>query len=259
MIIALQIFFALSLIIVIIIFVFQPKRIKAIAWPHNYREILFDYVSFYKELDAEGKKMFDEKFEKFLSSVKITGANADVEDMDRVLIGAAAVIPVYYIADWEYVHLREILVYPGNFNIDFDQQGNDRMISGMVGNGDLQNVLIISKWDLRQGFINNSSNRNTALHEFVHLIDKMDGILDGVPEILLERKYVGEWKKLIHATMEEIRSGRSEIDLYAATSPVECFAVVSEYYFKQPQLFRSNHPHLYEMLQRIFYRTISLL
>jgi Mlc titration factor MtfA (ptsG expression regulator) len=254
MVTVLQIFFALFLIILIIFFVFQPRRIKTFAWPENYRDLLNDYVTFYMNLNDEGKKLFEDKFQKFLSGVKITGANAEIEDIDRVLIGAAAVIPVYYISDWEYVNLREILVYPGNFNDDFDQQGNDRMISGMVGSGAMQNVLIVSKWELRQGFINSNSNRNTAIHEFVHLIDKMDGTLDGIPEILLERKHIAQWRQLLQSTMQNIRQGESDIDIYGATSPVECFAVVSEYFFEQPGLFRSNHPQLNEMLQQIFIR-----
>jgi Mlc titration factor MtfA (ptsG expression regulator) len=240
MVTVLQIFFALFLIILIIFFVFQPRRIKTFAWPENYRDLLNDYVTFYMNLNDEGKKLFEDKFQKFLSGVKITGANAEIEDIDRVLIGAAAVIPVYYISDWEYVNLREILVYPGNFNADFDQQGNDRMISGMVGSGAMQNVLIVSKWELRQGFINSNSNRNTAIHEFVHLIDKMDGTLDGIPEILLERKHIAQWRQLLQSTMQNIRQGESDIDIYGATSPVECF--------------RSNHPQLNEMLQQIFIR-----
>ncbi len=254
MVTVLQIFFSLLVIILVIVFVFQPKRLKAIAWPENYQDLLNDYVVFYSNLDEEGKKKFEDRFQKFLSAVKITGANAEVEDLDRVLIGAAAIIPVYFISDWEYVNLREILLYPGNFNTDFDQEGNNRMISGMVGSGALQNVLIISKWDLRQGFINGTTNRNTAIHEFVHLIDKMDGTLDGVPEILLPRKLVAEWRQLIELTMDQIRRGESDIDAYGATSPVECFAVVSEYFFEQPELFRSTHPELDEMLQQIFFR-----
>ncbi len=54
--------------------------------------------------------------------------------------------------------------------------------------------------------------------------------------------------------MERIRRGESDIDIYAATSPVECFAVVAEYFFEQPVLFRSAHPELNEMMQRIFIR-----
>lgn len=222
--------------------------------PDNYQELLNDYVRFYTRLPEEGKKLFEEKVEKFLSSVKITGANAEVEDLDVMLIAAAAVIPVYHIKDWEYINLKEVLLYPGSFNTDFEQQGQDRMISGMVGTGHMEAVLIVSKWELRQGFINSSSNRNVAIHEFIHLIDKMDGSLDGVPELLLERKYVTQWQQLLAMTMEQIRRGESDIDFYGATSPVECFAVVSEYFFEQPEVFQGNHPQLYEILRRIFIR-----
>jgi MtfA peptidase len=248
----LQVLFVLTLIVLIILFVFQPKHGKTVILPVNYQEILQDYVRFYAALNDIDRKQFDERLRKFLSAVKITGANADVEDLDRLLIGSAAVIPVFYIRDWEYMNLREIILYPGHFNADFDQEGTDRTISGMVGTGQLQNVMILSKWELRQGFINSNENRNTAIHEFVHLVDKMDGTLDGVPEILLERKYSVQWKELLEQTMEQVRMGRSDIDPYAATSPVECFAVVAEYFFMQPDKFRSVHPQLNAMLQRIF-------
>jgi len=115
-------------------------------------------------------------------------------------------------------------------------------------------MMILSKWELRQCFINSNSYRNTAIHEFVHLIDKMDGTLDGIPEILLQRKWLPQWQQLMDATMEVIRRGESDIDIYAATSPVEFFAVVAEYFFEQPDVFRSNHPELNEMMQRIFMR-----
>ena len=79
--------------------------------------------------------------------------------------------------------------------------------------------------------IRSSSNRNTAIHEFVHLIDKMDGTIDGIPELLLERKHILQWQQLMQSTMEQIRQRASDIDAYGATSQVECFAVVSEYFF----------------------------
>lgn len=254
MIIFLQVFFALLVVVLIILFVFQPRRKEGIELPENYQELLNDYVRFYSGLNDEGKKRFEDKFKKFLSSVKITGANAEVEDLDRILIGAAAVIPTYFIPDWEYVNLREVLVYPGYFNTDFEQHGQERSISGMVGTGHMQNVMIVSKWDLRQGFINGKNNHNTAIHEFVHLIDKMDGTLDGVPELLLERKLIPKWQRLIEVEMERIRRGESGIDAYGATSPVEFFAVVSEYFFEQPEMFRTHYPELSEMLTKIFVR-----
>jgi MtfA peptidase len=254
MITALQVLFALFIIVLIILLVFKPRRKENVVMPDNYQELLRQYVPFYNRLNEGGKKAFEEKFEHFLTAVRINGANAEVEDLDRVLIGAAAVIPVFYIPDWEYINLREVLLYPGSFNSDFDQKGNERYISGMVGTGHMQNVMILSKWELRQGFINGQDSRNVAIHEFVHLIDKMDGSLDGIPEILLERKYKEEWLALMEMEMMAIRNGQSDIDAYGATAPVECFAVMAEYFFEQPEVFSERHPQLAQMMKRIFMR-----
>lgn len=250
----LQIIFVLVLILLIIFFVYQPRRSNHTLLPENFRDVLHDYVAFYNRLGEAGKKQFDEKLRKFLSAVRITGANAQAEDLDIVLIAAAAVIPTYHIPDWEYINLREVLLYPGNFNLDYEQQGRNRMFSGMVGTGGLENVMILSKWELRQGFINGNSNRNTAIHEFVHLIDKMDGTLDGVPELLLPRQFVPRWQQLLAKEMEQIRNGASDVDAYGATCPVECFAVLSEYFFEQPENFRMQHPEWAELMERVFVR-----
>lgn len=254
MIAMLQILFVLLLIVVVILLVFQTRRPERLHLPDHYKELLQDYVGFYTRLDEEDKKRFADKLEKFLAAIKITGANAEVEDLDLVLIGAAAVIPVFFIPDWEYINLREILVYPGHFNTDYEQQGHNRTVSGMVGTGSLENVMILSKWELRQGFVDGRSQRNTAIHEFVHLVDKMDGTLDGVPEILLQRKFVSQWQKLVAEEMERIRSGASDIDPYGATSPVEFFAVAAEYFFEQQETFQAVHPELYRFLTLIFTR-----
>lgn len=254
MITVLQILFVLALISLLIILVFKQRRVTTYAMPEGYQDILQDYVPFYARLSDAGKQKFEDRLQRFLFSVKITGANAEVEDLDRILVGAAAVIPVYAIPDWEYVNLREVLLYPGNFNNEFEQHGYERTVTGMVGTGALQNVMILSKWELRQGFIHPNSDRNTAIHEFVHLVDKMDGTLDGVPEILLPRKDVPQWKGLLEETMLQVRQGISDIDPYAATSPVECFAVIAEYFFMQPEKFWQEHPELAQMLQKIFIR-----
>ena len=249
----LQILFALGLISIIILFVFRMRSAKeTILLPENYRELLTDYVKFYRELDEEGKKMFEKRAEHFLSTVQITGVNAIAEDIDRLLIAAGAIIPVYAIPDWQYINLHEVLLYPGAFNEDFDQGGSDRHISGMVGTGAMQHVMIITKWQLRQGFINNNDAHNTAIHEFVHLIDKMDGTMDGVPEIILERKYIDRWKNIMDSTIRQMKNGGSDINIYGATNQTEFFAVVSEYFFEQPDLLKANHPELYEMLGRIY-------
>jgi hypothetical protein len=249
----LQIFFTLVLIVIIILFVFSIRRTNETSpLPENYRELLNDYVKFYRQLDDAGKEKFEERIQHFLSAVEITGVNAVAEEIDRLLIASGAIIPVYAFPDWQYVNLHEVLLYPGAFNEDFDQGGSDRHIAGMVGTGAMQHVMIITKWQLRQGFINNNDAHNTAIHEFVHLIDKMDGTMDGVPEIILERKYTDRWKNIMDSTILQMKNYGSDIDMYGATNQAEFFAVISEYFFEQPELLKANHPELNEMLERIY-------
>ena len=257
MITVLQIAFVLGLIVLIILFVFETRRVREVVpLPENFKEILDDYVKFYRQLTDKDKEKIEERVAHFLSTVQITGVNAIVEDLDRVLIGAGAIIPVFAFVDWQYINLHEVLLYPGTFNEEYDQVGTDRHISGMVGSGAMQNVMIISKWQLRQGFINQTDTRNTAIHEFVHLIDKMDGTMDGVPEIILERKYIPGWQNVMQSTIHQMKSAGSDIDMYGATNQPEFFAVVSEYFFERPELLKVNHPELFDVLQRIF-RTIN--
>jgi len=254
MVTVLQIAFVLGLIILITLFVFEIRIKEIVLLPDDYKILLNDYVKFYQQLDDDEKKKFEDRVQHFLTAVRITGVNAEVEDMDRVFIGAAAIIPVFAFPDWQYVNLHEVLVYPGTFNQDFDQAGWDRYISGMVGSGAMQHVMIISKWQLRQGFINNADTHNTAIHEFAHLIDKMDGTMDGVPEIILERRYISRWVSLMNATTQQMKNYGSDIDMYGATNHAEFFAVISEYFFERPDLLQANHPELFEMLERIFLR-----
>jgi Mlc titration factor MtfA (ptsG expression regulator) len=258
MVVVLQILIVLLLIILIILFAFRIRKKKELtSLPENYKELFYDYVKFYRYLNEDEKLKFEERAAQFLSSVKITGVNAEVEDLDVILIAAAAIIPVFRIPDWHYINLHEVLYYPGNFNEDFDQAGTDRFIAGMVGTGAMQHMMILTKWHVRQGFINNNSNHNTAIHEFVHLIDKMDGTIDGVPEIILERKYIAQWMQLMNTTIEKMKQYGSDISMYGATNAVEFFAVISEYFFEQPMILKANHPQIYEMLCRIYRTELS--
>ncbi len=253
MVVVFQILIVLVLLVLTILIAFRIRRTKHQSQlPDNYKELLHDYVLFYRQLDEAGKDAFEKRVEEFLAAVKITGVKAEVEAMDRIFIAAGAIIPVYHIPDWQYINLHEVLLYPGAFNHEFDQQGDDRYYAGMVGNGALQHVMVLTKWQLRQGFINNNDARNTAIHEFVHLIDKMDGTMDGVPEIILERTYTAQWKSLMETTISQMKTGATDIDMYGATNTVEFFAVISEYFFEQPALLAARHPDLFAMLERIY-------
>ncbi len=190
----------------------------------------------------------------FLSEVYIDGVQFEIEELDKILIAASAVIPVFGFNEWNYSNLSGILLHPDYFNEDFEfnRKAKSRNIAGIVGNGRFEKQMILSKKALYHGFANTSDKNNTAIHEFVHLIDKMDGQKDGFPDQLLSHQYAIPWLKLIHKEMEAINNNQSDIRKYGGTNQAEFFAVASEYFFERPDLLKRKHPKLYRMLVECF-------
>jgi Mlc titration factor MtfA (ptsG expression regulator) len=218
----------------------------------DYKLLLSTYIQFYNQLDDAGKLLFEQKINTFLSGITIEGVGTVVEDTDRIMIASSAVIPIFGFKDWEYRNLTNVILYPDTFDGEFQFEGENRSILGMVGTGYMNGQMILSRAALIKGFSKQAGKENTAIHEFVHLLDKSDGATDGVPENLLAHEYVLPWLKMIHQEIHKIEAGRSDINPYAVTNEAEFFAVVAEYFFQKPDELKHKHPELYEMLSTIF-------
>lgn len=227
------------------------------AMPKRWKTILSQEVSFYNNLDADKKHLFEYKVMEFLANCTITPVETTAEDLDKILIASSAVIPIFAFPEWKYYNLNEVLLYPTTFNHDFETEGKDRRILGMVGTGYMEGKMILSRDALRQGFQNETDRRNTAIHEFVHLIDKADGTIDGVPELLLDKQYVLPWFDMVEKKIDEIQAGKSDINPYGATNRTEFFAVLGEYFFESPKLLERKHRYLYDYLEKIFHQRLS--
>lgn len=234
--------------------VFRRKKPAAAPrpMPDSWKEIMAKDIPFYQALDPARKAEFETRMMHFLATTRITGVQTSVEEIDQIYIAASAIIPIFGFADWEYHNLHEILLYPDAFNHDYQLAGANRSVLGMVGSGALNNLMLLSQHELRQAFINKTSKSNTAIHEFVHLIDKADGSIDGIPEFFLNKTYLIPWLKLMKDSMQQIEDNRSDINPYALTNDAEFLAVTAEYFFERPELLKEKHPALYEQLVMIF-------
>ncbi len=228
----------------------------------SHRLILKEKVAFYNTLTTEEQSRFEQELTAFLRHTRITGIDTSIDDTDKILVAASAVIPVFGFRDWHYGSITEVLIYPNSFNASFEtagnEKGNERLITGMVGTGAMNGTMILSKDALHLGFRNETDKQNTAIHEFVHLIDKTDGAIDGIPENLLGKQYVLPWINLMATEIKKINANKSDINPYGATNQSEFFAVASEYFFERPALLQKKHPELYAMLEHIYGQKLSL-
>jgi hypothetical protein len=162
------------------------------------------------------------------------------------------VIPIFGFPEWKYKNLTNVILYPDTFDKDFQFEGENRNIMGMVGSGYMNGQMLLSRAALTKGFSKDSGKENAAIHEFVHLLDKADGDTDGIPETFIPHEYAEPWLKMMHQEMHHISDGHSDINPYALTNEAEFLAVASEYFFEKPTELQHKHPELYGELSRIF-------
>ena len=233
------------------------KEVK--DFPPNWDKLLKSHVHYYRELNKEDQLRFQSRMMIFLSEVNIEGIELELEDLDKVLIAASAIIPVFGFEEWHYNNLDYVLLYPEYFGADYEyiKDKSKTRIAGMVGTGDMANRMILSRHSLRLGFSNKKDRYNTAIHEFVHLIDMLDGEVDGIPKIIMEHQYTIPWLDLIHHKIEDMYEGKSDIRPYGATNQAEFLSVASEYFFERPKLLKSKHPQLYKVLAKAFQQNLA--
>ncbi len=231
----------------------QRAAIRQERFPAHWHDILEKKVSFYRGLNTEEQQRFREEVHIFLREKRITGINTSIDDTVRVLVAASAIIPIFGFPGWEWEQIREVLIYPGSFNEDYQTNRHaEQSILGMVGSGAMTRMMILSKPELLEGFRQSEDRHNVGIHEFTHLLDKSDGVVDGVPEVALPARAIKPWLELVHQEMEAIRHGRSDMNPYGLTNEGEFFAVAAEYFFEHPAKMQRQHPQLYAMLRKIF-------
>ncbi|WP_459211433.1 M90 family metallopeptidase [Aquimarina rhabdastrellae] len=248
-------------ITILLFLVLKKKQEKTVIAPipEAWRKILEQKVVFYRRLLSLDQRRFEDEVMRFLSEIVIEGVKTEITDEDKVLIAASAVIPIFGFESWKYTNLKTVLIYPDYFdqNLNFENPEGIAAIAGLVGTGRFENQMILSKKALHHGFDNNSDKLNTAIHEFVHLLDKSDGAIDGIPKALLENHQYIPWLQLMHHKMEAINKDKSDIRNYGGTSETEFLAVASEYFFSRPKLLKRKHPELYKMMVACFKQDLA--
>ncbi len=253
-------FVVFTLLALLIGWLWRSYRSTTVEWktnenpfPQHWRDLLTEHVDYYRGLNAEEKRNFESKIHEFLASIAIKGIETEVTELDHLFVASSAIIPIFGFKNWRYPNLREVLIYPDRFNSDYQfKNAEDNTILGMVGSHQLEGVVILSQKALRYGFNNEKDKKNTAIHEFVHLVDKADGHIDGVPQLFLDKEHFQPWMQHIHNEIQRILNDQSDINPYGATNNAEFFAVISEYFFERPDLLEKKYPELYLLLEKIF-------
>jgi len=214
---------------------------------------------FTRALSEQERRRLREWMILFLHEKSIAGAGGlEVRDEMRMGIAAQACMLILNLDLDYYRGWVEVIVYPDEFVVEYDYVDEDgvehRIKEPMTGESWLEGPVILSWADAvtRGG----ATGYNVVIHEFAHKIDMLNGDANGFPPLHagMDR---GEWTRAFSRAYEDFRArvDRGEetaIDPYAAESPAEFFAVLSEAFFEMPRAVLGEYGEVYRQLAAFY-------
>ncbi len=198
----------------------------------------------------------------FLDAKSIVGAGGhEVTPLQRVVIAIQACVLVLNLDSSYYDGWHNVIVYAGEFVPGWeweDEAGvihrNDAPLAGEAMPG---GPVVLSWPDVEASADWEACGMNLVMHEFAHKIDMRSGDANGCPPLPAGLS-AQAWRAALMSAFGDFsaRVDRDEdttIDPYAAESPAEFFAVLSEVFFAEPMLLAAQYPDVYAQF-RAFYR-----
>jgi Mlc titration factor MtfA (ptsG expression regulator) len=239
----------------------RRKRIlqQASLDPSLWRATLERYP-YTRVLDDDERDRLHDLVALFLHEKAIHGAGGMVvDDAVRLAIAVQACILVRNLGLESYRGWVEIIVYPDEFVAEYewvDEAGVSHDIQEpMTGESWSRGPVILSWADAEEA--GRGTPYNVVIHEFAHKLDMLNGEANGFPPLhadMARERWAEAFTTAYADFSERVERGvELEIDDYAAETPAEFFAVMSEAFFECPDVVRRMYPDVYEQLSQ-FYR-----
>ena len=219
-----------------------------------------EHYAFMRALSPDEQARLRELTILFLHEKAIEGAGGlELREEMRLCVAAQACMLILNLDLDYYRGWVEVIVYPDEFVADYEYVDDDgiahRVREPMSGESWLEGPVILSWADAGQP--GGASGYNVVVHEFAHKLDMLNGDANGFPPLHADMSRA-EWSRTFAAAYEDFCRRVDEredtrIDSYAAESPAEFFAVLSEAFFGIPHAVRGDYPDVYRQLAA-FYR-----
>ena len=212
-------------------------------------------------LSAPARDQLRELATLFMHKVQVVPAEGVMlSERDRWCLAAQACLPILNLGlDW-YETCATLVVYPGSFVARHhyrDEAGVEHEdVSPLSGEAWDSGPVVLS-WEDAHG-AGELDGYNVVIHEFTHKLDMLNGAANGHPPLHADMPG-RDWTRAFTTAFEDFTNRVEQdeapdvLDIYAAESPAEFFAVASESFFELPHRLRALYPAVYQQLS-LFYR-----
>ena len=177
----------------------------------------------------------------------------------RLIIAAQACLPILNLGLDYYRGWHSVILYPGSFFAHHEYTDATGLVHSvrrpLIGEAWQRGPVILSWADLME--TSHEAGLNVVIHEMAHKLDMLTGEANGLPPLHRTMSTQG-WSRAFTAAYQSLcrevdRGQPTALDPYAADSPAEFFAVISEAFFEMPETVADTYPDVYRQLQA-FYR-----
>lgn len=216
---------------------------------------------------ADEKKALRELAILFLHEKVFEGAGGfSITQRMRLIIALQACVPILKLGLSGYDGWLSVIVYPTGFapkRVVTDEFGVQHSVQSNLSGEAWQRGPVVLSWNDAEhaGIID---GHNLVIHEFAHKLDMQTGSANCFPPLHAGMDSI-IWFEAFSESFKDFQNKCTHgknigIDCYAASSPAEYFAVLSEVFFERPDVIQKHYPQVYEQL-RLYYKqdTLNLL
>jgi len=234
------------------------NRIPALLWNKSIAR-----VPYAAELERGDQDRLRGLVEWFLQAKTFEGAaGLVVNEQMRIDIALQASLLILNLDRDYYSGWHAVILYPADFIVPKEIMDDDGVVhqwtEEIAGESWEQGPVILS-WDAAY---KSDPGMNIVIHEFAHKLDMHGGAPNGCPPLpagLSASDWARDFQNAYDRFCADVDALKPvRIDEYAAESPAEFFAVLSESFFTTPRIVVEDFPPLYRHLKE-FYRQDPLL
>lgn len=193
----------------------------------------------------------------FLRHKTLEGAmGLEITEPMRNVIALQACLPVLHLGLNLYQGWHAVILYPDEFCSPYEfadeagvvHQGNRELCGESWQRGP-----VILAWSYVEAEAQDPApTGNLIIHEMAHKLDLLNGDDNGMPPLHQDMD-AARWARVFQGAFDDLNrhldlGQEPPIDPYAAESPGEFFAVVSELFFAWPECLLDLYPEVYRLL-----------
>lgn len=239
----------------------RRRYLARAALPQEEWEQVLEWVPAARYLDEPDRARLKALAQLFLREKSVVpAAGTELNDAQRLVIAARAVVPVLNLDLDHYDGWSELVVYEDAFVPGHEYVDDAGVIHvdphARVGEAWERGPVILSWKDIEEDAAYPEDGRDVVVHEMAHKLDMLNGDANGLPPLHAQMsvaRWATVWQAAYDGLCGQVDAGTETwLDPYGAESPGEFFAVMSEAFFTMPQDARHHYPEVYEQLSSYY-------